>query len=209
MRYTAVWLVGLMTLVIGFMPANVRADYISWQYNWSRSPGILYADVPSKGYITLTDESLKSAAGSSDIVATNIRVYSTASPAKPATFTHKGYTLTLFLLDEESGKSGTMNFTGEFNGTVSKLSSRLDNTFTSSTTQELLLGNNLYTVTIGPYAPPGPPSATNAGAVSAFAQVSVRNIQKTPEPSTLVLAGIALPALGLVYLRKRWQLHRT
>src|SRR5207253_3237971 len=98
-----------------------------------------------KSYITLTDEQLTKAAGSSDIVATNLNVFSNANPNHPATFTNKGYTLTLFLLDVQSGKSGTLSFTGLFNGDVSSDSSDIDNTFTGLTTQTLELGQHLYT----------------------------------------------------------------
>src|SRR5262245_56434838 len=83
--------IALLTLLAG--APRARADQILWNYNWSRSPGVLQADAPGTGYITLTDESLKSAIGDSDIVATNLRTYSTATDANPDVFTAKPYTL--------------------------------------------------------------------------------------------------------------------
>src|SRR5204862_3058902 len=61
--------VALTFLLVGHQTA--RADFIPWNYNWSRSPSEIHADAPGTGHIALTDESLKTAVGSSDIVATN------------------------------------------------------------------------------------------------------------------------------------------
>jgi len=202
MRYLKPCLAAAL-LFVALVPAMSRADYVEWKYNWTRSPEYVYSDAPGTGYIHLTDEPLRLAAGESDIVATNIKVYSTASPSNPDKFTNKAYTLTLFLLDLESGFGGTLSFSGLFNGTISKLSSNIDNTFTGDETQEILLGRNLYTVTIGPYTPPGPPTATNSGAVSAHANVSVRTIAKAPEPSTLVLATMGVSILSAAWWRRR------
>ena len=41
----------------------------------------------------------------------------------------------------------------------------------SPTVQALTLGGNKYTVTIGPYSPAGPPSASNAGSIAAHVDV--------------------------------------
>jgi hypothetical protein len=193
----------LFVILAAARPAH--ADQILWNYNWSRSPGIIYSDTSTGSYITLTDEPLHSASGNSDVVATNLRTYSNATPASPVTFTAKAYTLALFLQDVASGLSGTLTFTGQFDGTLSELNSNITNTFTGEATQQLRLGNNLYTATIGPYTPPGPTGSTNAGSISAFAQVSVQSIviQDVPEPSTIWLAGCAVPLAGFALWRRR------
>ena len=191
----------LTLLVLG--SSTAWAEFVPWKYNWSRSAAVLPADAPGTGRITLTDETLREASGSSDIVATNIRVYSTAPPQAPDQFTDASYGLTLFLLDETSGASGTMSFAGVFNGTVSSVSSNLRHDFIGETTKSLVLGSNAYQVTIGPYTPPGPPGSSNAGAVSAFAHVSIRNVAHAPEPSSLLIACSALPFVGLGVLRRR------
>ncbi|MBI1917154.1 MAG: PEP-CTERM sorting domain-containing protein [Planctomycetes bacterium] len=202
MRHAAVFLWAAFVWLLA-PAAAVRAEFIPWQYNWSRSPAIVPADAPGTGYIKLTDESLHSASGDSDIVATNLNVVSTAPPNHPDVFTNKPYTLTLFLLDTTSSHSGTLAFTGELSGTASSLSSHIRTTFTGDTTQELILGQSRFTVTIGPFTPPGPPDSSNKGAISAFAQVSVTNIQKTPEPSTLLLACIGVSCAGCGVWRRR------
>jgi PEP-CTERM motif len=196
--------IALLALLAG--AAAVRADPIQWSYNWSSSPGIVYSDNSQTSYITLTSgQILQSAAGDSDIVATNLRTFSNAPPATPATFTAKVYTLNLLLQDQQSGQSGTLTFSGQFDGTLSELSSNIQNTFTGPTTQTLFLGNNVYTATIGPYSPPGPTNSTNAGSISAFAQVTVSTIiiQDVPEPSSFLLVLLGTPLAGLALWRRR------
>jgi hypothetical protein len=204
MKSVRVPVYGIALLVLLTGAARARADQILWNYNWSRSPSAVLADAPGTGYITLTDEQLKSAIGDSDIVATNLRTYSTALPGAPDTFTAKAYTLSLFLQDHDSGLSGTLTFTGQFDGTLSALSSNIKNTFTGQTTQTLVLGTNRYTARIGSYAPPGPTNSTNAGSISAHATVTVDPIiQDVPEPSTLLLACLAAPFAGAALWRRR------
>lgn len=206
MRHAPLILVTLFTLLT--QTATARGDFIRWKYNWARSPDKVYSDTSNNSYISLTDEQLRTAAGSSDIVATNLKVTSNANPETPATFTNKAYTLTLFLLDIDSNQSGTLDFSGLLNGTVSAMNSNLENTFTGQTLQFLVLGDNLYTVTIGPYTPPGPPGSNNSGAIAAHATVKVTEIHKTPEPSTLLLVLSGVPLMGYRAWRRK-QLNRT
>lgn len=198
-------LAAIVALLAAASPA--RAAYVPWKYNWSRNPDTIYSDTSASSFVTLTDEPLRKAAGSSDIVATNLNVFSDADPEHPATFTNKTYTLTLFLLDVDSNKSTKLNFAGILNGDVSEFSSNLGNEFVGQTTQVTILGQHMYTVKIGPYTPPGPPGSTNAGAISAHATVKISEINKTPEPSTLLLALIGGPVLG--YRAWRHRKHLT
>jgi hypothetical protein len=183
--------------------APAGGAFIPWKYNWTRNPTKIFSDTSNTSYVELTDEPLRTAAGSSDVVATNLDVISDAPPGFPDLFTDKGYTLTLFLLDVHSGNSGTMDFTGLINGSVSMFSSNLENTFTGQTQQSMVLGNNLYEVTIGPFTPPGPPGSSNSGAIGAHASVRVTQIHKTPEPSTLALALCGAPLMGYRVWRRR------
>src|SRR5262249_38320752 len=106
----------------------------------------------------------------------------------------------LTILDDASGKSGTMTFSGTFSGTLSNKSAIIMNNFTGPQTQSVQLGNHLYTVQIGPVAPPGPPTANIAGSISALANVSAKHV---PEPSTLVLSGLCLSLFGAGWWWKR------
>jgi hypothetical protein len=175
-----------------FAGARARADFINWDYSWNPSSSAILADNPTLGRITLSSASGE-AVGNSYIVATNLRTLSSADPSSLATFTSAAYGLGLTILDEASGQTGTLNFSGTFDGTLSSKSAIISNAFTGPTTQSVQLGDHLYTVQIGPFAPPGPPTATIAGSISALANVAVKDV---PEPSTLLLSGLCLSLCG-------------
>jgi hypothetical protein len=202
----------VLTLMAG---SQVRADFIPWTYDWHRNPIAVAADAGGTGGISLTNEPTNHAVGSSDIVATNLRSFSDASPSHPDTFTNKIYSLILTLTDPASKQSGKLIFTGELNGTVTANSADITNTWLSQTTQTLTLGHNTFTVSMNPFSPPGPPSATNAGGVSTHVTVSPDGgggggggPPHAPEPSTLALSGLGLSFLGLASWRK-WRKART
>jgi hypothetical protein len=207
---------GAVVAWLGLAVPGARADLIQtaepihWGYGWTVNPSTLYADNPAGGKLLLLPESGATAAGSSDIVAADLQLVSSADDAHPAKVTNKAYTLELTLTDAASHAHGSLTFDGIFDGTFSKLTSNLTNTFTGQTTQTLHLGGNLYTVTIGPYTPPEPPDGQRLGAIGAHADVSVRP-SPTPEPSTLVLAALAATALGVVLgrhlLAGRWEVR--
>jgi hypothetical protein len=180
--------------------ARARADFIDWQYNWTPSATKVLADNPTTGAILLTNEPGGEAVNNSFIVATNIKTASTADPSSLATFTNKPYSLALTILDVGSGTSGTLTFSGAFSGTVSTKSALIANTFTGPLTQSVQLGNHLYTVKVGAFAPPGPPTANISGSISAMANVSVKDV---PEPSTFVLSGLCLSLCGAGWWWKR------
>jgi hypothetical protein len=189
------------TLVwFGLDGAGARAEMIPWGYSWTPSVGAVDADVPGTGKILLKPEPGATAAGSSDIVATDLQTVSSADDDHPDRFTGKSYQLKLTLTDLASHAAGSLTFAGVLDGTISKLTSDISNTFTGPTTQTLTLGHNIYTVTIDAYTPPAPPNADNLGAIGAHAVVSVRPAQ-SPEPSTLVLAGLALAVVAGLILR--------
>ncbi len=200
-----------LTLMFG---TQVRADFISWTYDWHRNPLAVAADPGGTGGISLTNEPTNHAVGTSDVVATNLRTFSDATPSHPDTFTNKLYSLILTLTDNASKQTGKLIFTGELNGTVTANSADITNTWLSQTTQTLTLGHSTFTVSMNPFSPPGPPSATNAGGVSTHVVVAPSSggggggPPHAPEPSTLALSGLGLSFLGLASWRK-WRKART
>jgi len=182
--------------------AGARADLIPWNYNWTPGTSIINSDTGA-GQLQLTNEPLGHALGDSDIVATNIKAFSSATPDAPDVFTNRPYSVVLNLTDKLSGAVGSLTFTGVFNGTLTAGSANITNAFTGLTTQSITLGDNVYTVTIGNYAPPAPPGAVNAGAISAFAEVSVDPAHSAPEPSACALVFLGLGSAAGAFLRRR------
>jgi hypothetical protein len=185
---------------------SARADFIDWSYNWERNPVSVASGGAGTGGVSFTDEPTKMATGNSDVVATNVRVFSSATAANPDVLpAGSNYTLSLTLTDKASGATGTLNFGGTLSGTFSASNANVGNTFTGPLSQTLTLGNNTYTVTIGPYSPPGPPSASNAGSIAAHVDVNGGTIgnTQTPEPTTMVLGCLGLSFLGAAGWRKR------
>ncbi len=196
-----------------FTAANARADFITWSYNWDRSPDIISADVAGTGGIVVTNGSTLTAMGSSMTVASNLKTFSSAPINTPATFTAVPYNLTITLTDAASLATDTLSFGGTVNGTLSSSHSNITNTFSGPTTQTSVLGGNTYTVTIGPFSPPGPPSSTTVGSISAFVSVlgpqggggggGGGSVGGAPEPSTAVLSCLGISFLGLSSWRRR------
>src|SRR5579884_3673851 len=123
------------------------------------------------------------------------------------------YWLSLHLRDQASGNSGTLTFRGYFGGSLSlqdpSMAFSLTNTFTGPTTQTLQLGHNLYTVTLGPVVLPqyfnAPDDGPDLSMGSISATISAQPLtNSTPEPSSLLLACLGLPSLGLAgWFRRR------
>jgi hypothetical protein len=187
---------------------TARADFIDWSYNWERNPVSVASGGAGTGGVSFTDEPTKMATGSSDVVATNIRVFSSATAQNPDVLpAGSTYTLKLTLTDKASGASSTLSFGGTLSGTFSASNANVTNQFTGELSQTVTLGANQYTVSIGPYSPPGPPSASNAGSIAAHVDVQPAsneiNNGSAPEPSTIVLGFLGLTTLGGAAWRKR------
>jgi hypothetical protein len=179
---------------LALAPLSARADLIHWRYNWEPKVSTLTGSLGGK--VKLTDEPAKLASGNSNTVVTNLHAFSSATVESPDQFSHANYAFTVTLTDVASHQSGTLTFTGFLNGTVTAASANLTNTFTGTTTQQLVLGGNVYTVAMDQYSPPGPPGAVNAGSIDAHidvhSQVTPPPVDDLPEPSGLALAGLGL-----------------
>jgi hypothetical protein len=117
------------------------------------------------------------------------------------------YALSLVLTDLASGASGSLTFSGNLSGSVGLDQVNLTNTFLGPTTQTLTLGGKRYTVTVGPLVLPGPltlPQGDREYISGQDGSISVHVGVATPEPSTLMVACLGLPSLGLA----GWFRHR-
>jgi hypothetical protein len=206
-RMSAPLFVAALALTL-FSQSRASASFVPWTYNWTPSTTSISADSPGTGGLSLTNEPTNHGVGTSDVVITNIRTFSSAPRTNPDKFTSKPYTLTLFLQDDASGAHTTMTFGGAFSGTVSVNSANVANAFTGITQQVVQLGSHKYTVQLGSYAPPGPPTASNAGSITAHIFVDEDpntggggnngggGGQHAPEPSTMLLSLLGLSGLG-------------
>jgi hypothetical protein len=195
-----------------FAGTSARADLtsgpaVAWTYNFTPSVNSVAADPPGSGGVSFTNEPTKSAINNSDVVVTNLRDFSTATTDNPDKLSTNGaYSVALVLTDSASGEHATLTFSGKLGGTFSANNSNITNEFTGQTTQTVTLGSNDYTVSVGSYTPPGPPTASNAGSISAHVSVAPSGPPITgslPEPSALVLSFVGLSLAGAAGWRKR------
>jgi hypothetical protein len=204
-------LVPIPALVLLLVAATqVRAANIDWSYNWSRTPPAILVGT---GGISFTDQPLTPAANSSDIVATNLKVFSSADPGAPDQIGSAGkYSLTLTITDTASGKSGSLTWDGQLNGSFSVSSSNVSSTSLSlvnnsqgGTNWFLKLGNNVFTISNFVYSPPGDPQDPHTGSIGAHVDVSPGSgpTVNSPEPATLLLSFVGLSVFGGVAWRRR------
>jgi hypothetical protein len=179
---------------------------VNWSYNFTPTNTILTSGTGT-GSISLSNQPNVNATNSSDVVVTNLRLSSTAGTGSPDSFNNTAWQVKLQLTDLASGNSTTMTFSGMFNGTFSAANANVTNTYTGQTTQTWTApgSGNTYTVTMGSYTPPGPPTGpnSNAGSISAHVTVGPQISSHAPEPSTLVLSFLGLGFAGFASRRKR------
>jgi hypothetical protein len=210
-RSFSVKLAALALALLGGTTAQatpVSAANLQWTYNFSPGSPSVVSDTNASAYIGLTNEPTKAAVGSSDIVATNLRVFSAATAAAPDTLMTGGnYSLTLVLSTVDDGVpySTSMTFNGKLAGTFSAESANITNLFGPNSTQTVDLGSYTFTVSLVAYTPPGPPDQLNAGSIAANVSVSSAGPAQTPEPSTMLLSALGLTCLGGAAWRKRRQ----
>jgi len=187
---------------------EARADKIDWSYNWTPSSTEILSD-SGQSKLILSNEPVGKATtivgNSTDVVATNIKTQSSVDPGTLDTFTNQPFSLSVTITDTASTKSGTLTFTGLFNGTLNSGAAKIIATMTGSLVQSIVLGSSKYTVTMGQpnqYSAPSPPDSTNLGSISASAAVTVATSSDSPEPASILLAGLGLTA-GAGYWWKR------
>ncbi len=188
--------------------ASARAEQVSWSYSWSSSPAAVTSDDGTLGTVTFNPQSGGPLLGSHDsgpgILAATLDASGPASGT--ATFTNRGYGMTLHLTDNASGATGDLTFGGALSGTLGS-AYKLTNSFTAPITQSITLGGNQYIATIGLFQAPLPGTPGQLGAnVTVNGSGQTTPVTQTPEPSSLVLVAVGLSACGL---RGWWRRRRA
>ncbi len=206
-RFLTLVVTGLVSL-LGVADSSARAEMI--HFRWVPDPVVLWADGPGSSAVIFShvqaNLNVTDTGGTWTGIATELRTVSSASAGHPDTFINRPYILTLTVTDDHhhSLLPSPVTFTGVLNGTLSRDSAQLSNTFTSVQTRTFFDGN--FTVTIGPYTPPGPPRDHRTGSIDA--QVVVKGplpppVNNVPQPSTLALSSLGGVLLGWKVWRKR------
>ncbi|HEY7424649.1 MAG TPA: PEP-CTERM sorting domain-containing protein [Gemmataceae bacterium] len=201
--------------------ARAQADAIHWTASMSLPGGsggdgavFILPQNEATAQIGLLPGNTTSGTNSGSVVLAS--VYASDQSNINATFggPSADYSLRLTLHDSASGASGSLTFGGNLSGFINLpdegAPAPITNTFLGPTTQTLTLGGNLYTVTMGSFVPPDNPTGPTGGEGpwaygSISASIAVQPAaNSTPEPSSLVLACLGLPSLGLArWFRRR------
>jgi hypothetical protein len=182
---------------LALLGTPARAGLITYSESTKATPAIVYADHTSaSGVRLLTFPGTINLIGSTSLVPVGLQTFSNAPAAHPAHFTNRPFSFTLSIRDKTFGVLGAATFSGVFNGTLSAFNSNLHVSFTSPVTRTLHLGHDLYTISVGQVTLGAP--GRDIGGISASIQT-----RHNPEPSSLLLAALALPALRLARRRQR------
>ena len=215
----ALVLLGGVTAQADSMPPTT----LSFTYNFTPvKPGTntpmpaVFAQGNPGASITFTNDttqpaSVDSSNPTTDVVATTLKVHSTASPLHPDVLANNGHydmDLTLSATDANGVHTKTLTFSGnKLVGPFSATSSHVHNVFGADSTQTATLGIYTFTVSLDSYVAPGPNGQTIPGSIGANIQVSGGSITITPasvpEPSSVLLSGLGLSFLGGFAWRKR------
>jgi hypothetical protein len=186
---------------------KAQAD-VAFTYDWSPSvpsvsgdKGFNALDFSNQGPVSLTTSQ---AVGN----ASSLSVHNGTSD----TFTSSGFSLTVKITD--GANSGTVQFTGQLNGTITNgTPNNLSATYLSATTQPLTLGNDSFVVKMTGFVPPNSFGAANKpGGFGFEIDATAGNNggtkpppNDTPEPSTMLLSVLGLAGAGLGAWKKRQQ----
>jgi hypothetical protein len=192
---------GMALGLLALSPLAVRADPISFGYNF-QTPTSVTGDSGNLGVISFATTNPGQASGTATVAATQLAAVSAAPANNPDTFTGEAYNLTLQLTDNASGQTGTLIFAGQLFGTLTATTANITSSFAKAT-QQIVLGADKYTVTVGPIAPPATPDSGTIGTLNATISAEGQSVtlpSESPEPTGLVLAGIGMA--GAVVTRR-------
>src|SRR4051812_27155124 len=174
------------------LPAGLaRADLINWTFSSAPGTPTLPATTGT-GKITLSSFNGSIQSQSGDLVGLAAATVTFSPGSAPGHFNHVPFNLGLTLTDSASHQSGALPFSGVIDGDLSR-SATPGVTLNGPTQGSLALGGNVYPVPLLYFAAPAPPGFVGTPPGFLFAQVTAGSPQTVPEPTSLALAGLALP----------------
>jgi hypothetical protein len=211
----------LLLLVLGaagvlLLPVSgAHADPFVYQMDWSQSTSEVSAGgAATGGVLFASPPSDTKGTGPGSVLIATVTSFSSATSPNPDTFTGQSYTMKGTFTDLASGDKGTVTFVGHLFGQLTATSGTINSTFDKPMSQQLKLGDKIYTITIGPFIglnfhfDPGTGAALatplpgTTGSVNAFVDIKPgRGGAQLPEPTTLALAGLGVGSL--LALRRR------
>jgi hypothetical protein len=185
----------LAVLVAALAASASQADPINYRYDFL-TPAPVTGDAGNFGTISFATTNGGQATGHTVLTAASLAAVTSAPLTNPDTFSGQTYAVTIDLTDLPSGHSGSLTFTGALFGSLTPEDARITTTF-SQGTKTLTLGNDTYTVTLGPLVDPSNNNPTVVGTLMATVDVrsgSVIQVADAPEPASLMLAALGVAA---------------
>jgi len=201
-----------------FAATVARADYLDWSYTWDRSAFAIPANGGAQaGVLSLELPTLPAGGGpgASPVAPVVLLAGATAdgTPDSPADlFQNASYSVTLTVTDDQTQDSHDFTFDGLLTGLMTKGLVQIANHFVGGGQQSATISGRQHTVTVSLSAPAAT-AADFAGAIRADCGVTGLPIggppptADTPEPASLVLAALSLPAVGLTAGRRYGRRH--
>jgi hypothetical protein len=184
-------------LVLG--DGRASAGFVDFSYHWSVTPGSVIPGGTGSVTLALAADGLLTAQTGLPAFIEAATLTTTSSATTPPDVFNAPFALTLDLTDVASSATGTLSFAGTITGLLTANSSTLTSTFSEPVTQTLDLGQYRYSVTIDPIEASLPaPGSQFSTLLDALVTVTEKPTttpppgSDTPEPSSLVLGGVAV-----------------
>lgn len=180
--------------------ATAQASPISYSYSDAAGSQIVHPNNPhTNGGIAFVGQSGVGNGGNTGALGNLLAAIPSNFLGNVGNFNNVSYTTGITITDSSApGSPHTFSFNGLLNGTLNMSTNTLTNSWVGGNQQSFQIGANLYTVTINNLALP---TLFSPGALTY--NINAVPVAQTPEPSTLLLAGLGATCLGFFSWRRR------